>query len=82
MALYHDQWQDLCQEVSAALDKDEAVAQLVDATYDGVGKQAGDKLLQKMRTEAVGVCGAALPPSTRRQIEVNLIEVRRCSSLR
>jgi hypothetical protein len=70
----HDRFPSLCREIKEALNGDSAVRTIVEKVTSAVKAGAADAAVLSKRSELIGVAGSALPPSTRRAIEVQLIE--------
>jgi len=73
-ALYHDRFPSLCRSIKQALKGDDAVRVLLDKLASSAKAGASDAAVVGRRGDLIGIAGSGLPPSTRRLIEMQLID--------
>ena len=73
-ALYHDRFQHFCLSLRMGMQDDEGVRTVLEKVRQSLEGGAADQELCQVRREAVGIGGGGLPPSTKKIIDMHLME--------
>jgi len=73
-ALYHDRFHDFCLSLRMGMQDDEGVRDVLEVVRKTLESGAADQEICQVRREAVGIGGSALAPSTKKMVEMHLLE--------
>lgn len=73
-ALYHDRFHDFCLSLRMGMQDDEGVRGVLEQVRKTLESGAADQEICQVRREAVGIGGCGLPPSTKKMLEMHLLE--------
>jgi len=73
-ALYHDRFHDFCLSLRMGMQDDEGVRDVLEVVRKTLESGAADQEICQVRREAVGIGGSGLAPSTKKMVEMHLLE--------
>jgi len=73
-ALYHDRFHDFCLSLRMGMQDDEGVRAVLEKVRKTLESGAADQEICQVRREAVGIGGCGLPPSSKKMLEMHLLE--------